>query len=298
MSAADHWSEWLRGRRDGGNQRQRSTSLKRLESIRDRVLDFAEPLADAALLDVGSGDGLIGLAALDRVGAQGSVTFCDISAPLLEHAREAVQALGKLDQAQFELAPAEDLACIPDGSVDVASTRSVLIYVADKQRAFDELYRVLAPGGRISLFEPINRLMFPEPEDRLWGYDVAAAADLAAKVKDAFARLEHPEAATMMDFDERDLFAMAGRAGFAPIHLELHLNLIPGRSDMEAPSLETLLESSPHPLAPTLRETVEETLDATEQSRFLGCLDSALERNDSQLLWAAAFLVAHKLANR
>jgi arsenite methyltransferase len=294
VSTADHWSEWLLGRRDGGNQRQRSTSLKRLASIRDRVLDFAEPLTGAALLDVGSGDGLIGLAALERVGAQGSVTFCDISAPLLEHARAAVRARDKLDQARFLLARAEDLAGIPDASVDVATCRSVLIYVADKQRAFDELHRVLAPGGRISLFEPINRLMFPEPEDRFWGYDVAAVTGLADRVKDTFAQLEHADAASMMDFDERDLFAMARRAGFAPIHLELHTDLIPGRAGMQSPSLQTLLGSSPHPLAPTLRETIGQALSPIEQARFLGCLRSALERNDSQLLWAAAFMVAHK----
>ena len=53
------------------------------------------------------------------------------------------------------------------------TTRSVLIYVADKAAAFAAMYRVLRPGGRISLFEPINRLMFPEPPDRFWGYDVA-----------------------------------------------------------------------------------------------------------------------------
>lgn len=283
-------------RRDGGDQRQRSTSIKRLESIRDRVLDFAEPLADVALLDVGSGEGLIGLAALDRVGPQGSVTFCDISASLLEHAREAVRAVGKLEQAHFVLARAEDLAGIPDASIDVATSRSVLIYVADKQRAFDELYRVLVPGGRISLFEPINRLMFPEPEDRFWGYNVAAVAELAGKVKDTFTRLEHADAATMMDFDERDLFAMARRAGFASIHLELHTNLITGRPGIEAPGLETLLDSSPHPLAPTLREALEQALDPVEQARFLDCLDTALKRNDSQLLWAAVFLLAHKTA--
>ncbi len=194
------------------------------------------------------------------------------------------------------LARAEDLAGIPDASIDVATSRSVLIYVADKQRAFDELYRVLVPGGRISLFEPINRLMFPEPEDRFWGYNVAAVAELAGKVKDTFTRLEHADAATMMDFDERDLFAMARRAGFASIHLELHTNLITGRPGIEAPGLETLLDSSPHPLAPTLREALEQALDPVEQARFLDCLDTALKRNDSQLLWAAVFLLAHKTA--
>ena len=46
-----------------------------------------------------------------------------------------------------------------DGSVDVVTTRSVLIYVKDKAAALREFYRVLKPGGRVSLFEPINVLM-------------------------------------------------------------------------------------------------------------------------------------------
>jgi arsenite methyltransferase len=294
VAADDHWSEWLRGRRDGGDEGQRARSLARLQLIRDRVLDSAEPLAGAALLDVGSGEGLVGLAALERIGPHGSVTFCDISASLLEHVRESVRGLGMLDRARFVQAHAEDLEGIPDASIDAATTRSVLIYVQDKQRAFDELHRVLVPGGRISLFEPINRFMFPEPEGRFWGYDVSAVAELAVKVKGAISRLEHAEAAAMMDFDERDLFAMARRAGFARIHLELHRDLIPGRRGAEASSLETLLDSSPNPLAPTLREALAQALDASERERFTGCLAAALERNDSELQWAVAFLVARK----
>ena len=62
-------------------------------------------------------------------------------------------------------AAAEDLAPIADESVDVVTTRSVVIYVTEKQRAFDEFHRVLRPGGRLSMFEPINSFAFPEPDD-------------------------------------------------------------------------------------------------------------------------------------
>ena len=63
---ADRWARWLLGRRDAGLDAQRAATLARLAEIRDRVLDAAEPLAGATVLDVGAGAGLIGLAALER----------------------------------------------------------------------------------------------------------------------------------------------------------------------------------------------------------------------------------------
>ncbi len=149
----DRWSRWLLERRDGGDARRRETMLAHLGGIRDRVLERAEPLEGATLLDVGAGD-----------------------------------------RARFISANAADLEPIPSESVDVVTTRSVLIYVLDKRAAFEAMHRVLRPGGRISLFEPINRLMYPEPAGRFYGYEVGAVADLAAKVKTALVAL--PEGAT------------------------------------------------------------------------------------------------------
>jgi arsenite methyltransferase len=178
--------------------------------VRDRVLEAAGSLDGATVLDVGCGDGLIGLRALDLVGSDGTVTFADISDALVEHCREAVRARGALERARFVIAGAEDLAGIAAVSIDVVTTRSVLIYVEDKARALSAMHRVLRPGGRISLFEPINRLMFPEPDNRFWGYDVTGVTDLAAKVKAVFGRSEQPgSVAAMMGFD------VHGRSGRA-----------------------------------------------------------------------------------
>ena len=216
----DHWSRWLRERRDAGDERQRTAILDMLGPVRERVLAYAEPLDGATLLDVGTGDGLIGLEALTRVGAQGRVIFSDISDALLAHAHEAVAVAGSLDRARFVSTQAGDLAEIADASVDVVTTRSVLIYVADKAGALDAMYRVLRPGGRISLFEPINRLMYPEAADRFWGYDVSAVSALADKVKRTYREISDPAASTMLDFDDRDLVRFAEAAGFSRIHLE------------------------------------------------------------------------------
>ena len=197
------------------------------------VLGHAEPLEGRTLLDVGAGDGLIGLGALDRVGPEGRVIFSDVSPALLERCREAVLSREALDRAEFVTAAAEDLAGIPDDSVDVATTRSVLIYVVDKPAAFASLYRVLRPGGRISLFEPINRLMFPEPDGRFFGYDLASVGEPGrASPRDLHGSERPAVRSAMMDFDDRDLARLAEEAGFDPVHVECHIDIERGGGDL------------------------------------------------------------------
>jgi arsenite methyltransferase len=294
----DRWSRWLLEGRDANDEGQRRVVLEHLSRIRDRVLSNAEPLDGVTLLDVGAGDGLIALEALDRVGPQGTVIFSDISPALIAKARQAVQERGRVEQARFALARAEDLAAIQDDSVDVVTTRSVLLYVADKPRAFAAMRRVLRPGGRISLFEPINRLMFPEASDRFWGYDVTEVEGLANEVKAAFHRLEQPAADTMTDFDDRDLVRLAEGAGFERIHLECHIDIEPG-SIMRATSLDALLGSAPNPLAPTVAEAVAEGLEAPDKRRrFVDHLARQVRAGTPVRRSAVAYLTAHEASER
>ena len=289
----DRWSRWLLERRDGGNERQRAISLDRLSVIRDRVLDAAEPLDGATLLDVGAGDGLIGLAALERVGPGGRVIFCDVSEPLLEQCRQLVAAQGDLERARFVQAEAEDLAAIADTSVDVVTTRSVLIYVVEKADAFEAFARVLRPGGRISLFEPINRLMYPEAEDRFWGYRVPAVSDLVRKVRSRFAGDDPAYRIAMMDFDDRDLARLAEAAGFETVHVECHIDVSAG-SWAHPVNLDALLDTAPNPNAPTVREAMTDALTESERVRFLDALARAVADDDSVRRMAAAYVLASK----
>jgi SAM-dependent methyltransferase len=221
------------------------------------------------------------------------VIFSDVSPALLDHAREAVAARGLLDRARFVAARAEDLAPVADASVDAVTTRSVLIYVTDKADAFAAMHRVLAPGGRLSLFEPINRLTSPEPPDRFWGYDVGPVRDLADKVKASHRALDEPGVAAMTDFDDRDLVALAEGAGFERIHLECHIDVEPS-SLMRAPSVDLLLDTAPNPLAPTVRESIAAALTAPERERFVAHLAEVIAAGDPIRRSALAYLVATK----
>ena len=146
--------------RFGGDPAARERLLAELlYPVRDTVLDKAGLQPGDTVLDVGTGDGLIAFGALEWLGPSGHVVFSDISQDLLDHCRAAAAAEGLLDRCRFVLASADSLDGIADASVDVVTTRSVLIYVQDKAEALRAFYRVLRPGGRISVFEPIDVLM-------------------------------------------------------------------------------------------------------------------------------------------
>lgn len=71
MSDRDRWAEWLRNRRDGADPRLREANLGRLGEWRDLVLEGARLRSGDHLLDVGTGEGLIGFGALERLGPNG-----------------------------------------------------------------------------------------------------------------------------------------------------------------------------------------------------------------------------------
>jgi ubiquinone/menaquinone biosynthesis C-methylase UbiE len=156
VTKRDCWAEWVLRMRAPDDPEVRKLAAAQFRAWRERILDRAELAEGETLLDVGCGDGLVAFGALER--GAGLVVFSDISQDLLDASRNLADELGVADRCRFVLAPADDLHELADESVDVVTTRSVLIYVDDKESAFREFHRVLRPRGRVSLFEPINRL--------------------------------------------------------------------------------------------------------------------------------------------
>jgi arsenite methyltransferase len=164
----------------------------------------------------------------------------------------------------------------------------VLIYVVEKERAFREFHRVLRPGGRISLFEPINRFGMEERR-RTWGLDLDGAQELMAKLNAVFDAVQPPED-PMVDFDERDLIKLAETAGFFPVRLDY-------RAEIESPEprrWETFLHSSWNPKVPTLAEAMDEALTTEEQQRLIEVLRPAVEQGRGTWRMGKAYLWAEK----
>jgi arsenite methyltransferase len=264
--------------------------LQRLHDVRDRVLDNAELQVGDLLLDIGCGDGLIGFGALDRTGDRGHVIFSDISSDLVERCRNRATALSVIDRCRFMVASATTLPEISEGRIDVVTTRSVLIYVDDKLSALKEFFRVLRPGGRISIGEPINQFTYPEPPAVFLGYDLSAVRDLADKLETFFDREERPRISAMMDFNERDLLDLVEQAGFREIRLDLRLEVKP-----TAPQpWDRFLHTAGNPLSPTMNDAFAAALTPDERARFEAHLKPMVESGAGTERRAFAFLKARK----
>jgi arsenite methyltransferase len=289
----DPWAEWLVSSRHGGDPVREQAVRKHLADIRDSVLEKAQLESGETLLDVGCGDGLIGFGALDRVGPDGRVIFADISRDVLHMCRQQAQKAGVMDRCLFLLSSADRLRAVADGAVDAVTTRSVLIYVSDKQACFDEFHRVLRPEGRLSLWEPINSYSgwSNHTNHSYCGYDVTAVADLAAKVVALYSEVQPPDTDPMLTFDERDLLRAAEQSGFREIHMELRVDIEPR---LPAVTWDSFTRSAGNPLIPTHAEAVAESLTPAEAARFEGHLRPLVETGQGELRHAVAHLWATK----
>lgn len=292
----DCWAQWVLHRQHGGRHAGKHTSdSELLRSLRDQVLRNAGISEGETLLDVGAGDGLIAFGALDLLGENGRVIFSDVSQNLLDHSRRLAEERGVLDSCRFLRAPATDLCGLGDASVDVVTTRSVLIYVKDKLRAFEEFHRVLKPGGRLSIFEPINSFRRPEPPHLFLGYDVTPVQKLAGKVRAVYERIQPMDTDPMLDFDERDLFDLVEDVGFDAVHLDYRASIAPGDPFGDGvPSWEAFVASAGNPKIPTLEEAMAEALTPEEIERFTVHLRPLVEGARRRLPDAVAYLWAVK----
>ena len=99
----------------------------------------------------------------------------------------------------------------------------------------------------------------------------------------------------MLDFDDRDLVALAEAAGFARIHLELPHRRRGARRALRAISIDALLDSAPNPLGADRAREHRRGADAGRAGRASSPhLRRAVEAGDRLRRSAVAYLVASK----
>lgn len=120
------------------------------------------------VLDLGSGAGLDAVLASRRVGPAGRVIGVDMNPVMCLTAEAHVAGDGgsmECHQARMEELP------LPDASVDVVISNGVLNLSFRKRRVMEEMYRVLRPGGRISITDIVSAKQLSQSivnDPKLW----------------------------------------------------------------------------------------------------------------------------------
>jgi arsenite methyltransferase len=165
-------------------------------------LGCGNPLAVAELhtgervLDLGSGGGIDVLLSARRVGPTGFAYGVDMTDEMLRLARANAAKAGA-SNVEFVKGTIEDVP-LPDGAVDVVISNCVINLSTDKPAVLAEMFRVLAPGGRIGISDVVA-------EDDLTPAQRAERGSYVGCIAGALSRAEYLDGLAAAGFTDADV---------------------------------------------------------------------------------------------
>jgi len=139
--------------------------------------DLAELRSGQVVLDLGSGSGTDAFIASHYVGPVGRVIGVDMTDAQLEKSNELRTRHGYTN-VEFRAGYLESLP-VEDASVDVVISNGVVNLAPDKHQVFEEIYRVLRPGGKVALADIVTEHQLPSSvtcNASLWAACIGGAA--------------------------------------------------------------------------------------------------------------------------
>lgn len=282
-----NWTQWLKQNRFAGQTPEmQEQTMRWLEAVRDVILVYAEIKPYDIVLDIGTGTGLLAFKALEIQNCQGKVIFSDMFQDCLDDCKKILDESGVTAGYELLKCPVQHIA-LPESSIHKALMRSVLVHVVNKQPAFNEIYRVLKPGGKLCAFEPIIR-----SNTRYW----EILDPVYIERYEDFKRVENEIMENPMDslcnFDEHTLKTNLEIAGFSIP--EVKLQEVRSKYIVQPNMVKEWFINPPSPDQPSTKERYLKYFDEATVDKYMQDVQNYLSGREINLKTNAVFINATK----
>ena len=264
-----NWTQWLSQTRFAHmNEVQIQQTFNWLFALRDIVISKANIKAGDKVIDIGCGSGLLAFGVIEKFKDSVDIIFSDKFEDCLEECKKLLSQCDVPNKATFLQSDCLDIK-LPDFSVDKPMTRSVLVHIVDKQKAINEIYRILKKGGTYSAFEPIiksntryHELTSPD-EITDWQAFKEAEDDFMSDINDP-----------LTNFDAQSIAQNLDIAGFSDGDIDVQDT--PSTYVAQKDSIIKWFDSAPSPDRPTSRERFLKYFDEKKVNNYILEVQKAL----------------------
>lgn len=282
-----NWTQWLsKTRFSHMSEVQIQQTFNWLFALRDIVISKAQIKAGDKIIDIGCGNGLLAFGVIEKFSDSVEIIFSDKFQDCLDECKKLLGECEVKNNATFLQSDCLDIK-LTDCSVDKAMTRSVLVHIVDKQKAINEIFRILKKGGIYSAFEPIikSNTRYHELTDPSqitdWQAFKEAEDDFMSDINDP-----------LTNFDAQSIAQNLDIAGFSDGDIDVQdttSSYIATKS-----SIAKWFDSAPSPDRPTSKERFLKYFDEKKVDNYIQEVQNALHNKMITVTSKTIFIRATK----